>query len=65
NSPPPPSCPEDLLSRLDKGTVTYYEAYDEALVPNASCPGPYVFVPRICGDCTLLGSNVEPDFWVE
>ncbi|MBA4746778.1 MAG: DUF4249 domain-containing protein [Muricauda sp.] len=65
NEPPPPSCPEDLLSRLDNGTVTYFGAYDENLVPNASCPGPYVFVPRVCGDCTLLGSNVEPDFWEE
>ncbi|MCR9228382.1 MAG: DUF4249 domain-containing protein [Flavobacteriaceae bacterium] len=65
NEPPPPACPEDLLSRLDKEVVTYYGPYDESLVPNASCPGPYIFVPRICGDCTLLGSNVEPDFWID
>jgi hypothetical protein len=65
NPPPPPSCPEDLLSRLENGTVTYFGNYSEDLVPNAICPGPYLFVPRICGDCTLLGSNVEPDFWVE
>ncbi|WP_282162539.1 DUF4249 domain-containing protein [Ulvibacterium marinum] len=25
----------------------------------------YIVVPRICGDCTLLGSNVIPDFWKE
>ena len=25
----------------------------------------YYVVPRICGDCTVLGSNVVPDFWVE
>ena len=23
----------------------------------------YEVVPRICGDCTRLGSNIEPDFW--
>jgi len=27
--------------------------------------GPYLTAPRPCGDCTALGSNVEPDFWEE
>ncbi len=27
--------------------------------------GPYLMVPRICGDCTVLGSNIIPEFWVE
>lgn len=27
--------------------------------------GPYVLVTRACGDCTALGSNVVPDFWIE
>ncbi|MEO0505222.1 MAG: DUF4249 domain-containing protein [Bacteroidota bacterium] len=27
--------------------------------------GPFKMVPRICGDCTVLGSNVTPDFWIE
>lgn len=65
NDDPEEPCPEELLLRINKGIVTYYGPYDEDLVPNASCPGPYVFVSKICGDCTLLGSNVEPDFWVE
>ncbi len=26
---------------------------------------PYYTKPRACGDCTVLGSNVEPDFWIE
>ncbi|WP_299535308.1 DUF4249 domain-containing protein [Ulvibacterium sp.] len=25
----------------------------------------YIVVPRVCGDCTVLGSNVIPDFWEE
>lgn len=25
----------------------------------------YIIVPRVCGDCTVLGSNVVPDFWEE
>nr|WP_299385490.1 DUF4249 domain-containing protein [Allomuricauda sp.] len=27
--------------------------------------GPYLVVPRECGDCTVLGSNVTPEFWTE
>ena len=23
----------------------------------------YDVVPRVCGDCTRLGSNIRPDFW--
>lgn len=65
NPPPPPSCPQPLLDRIEANIVTFYSVYDESLVPNASCPGPYIFVPRICGDCTLLGANVVPEFWVE
>ncbi|WP_160114183.1 MULTISPECIES: DUF4249 domain-containing protein [Aquimarina] len=25
--------------------------------------GPYLLVPKICGDCTVLGTNKRPDFW--
>ncbi|GLU44023.1 hypothetical protein Musp01_16470 [Muricauda sp. NBRC 101325] len=65
NPEPPPACSQGLLERIDANIVTYYSAYDATLVPNASCPGPYIFVPRLCGDCTLLGANVVPDFWEE
>ena len=58
-------CPQNLLDRIDLGLVSFYSPYNENLVPFATCPGPYVFVPRLCGDCTLLGSNVEPDFWID
>jgi hypothetical protein len=27
--------------------------------------GPYIVVPRVCGDCTELGSNQIPEFWTE
>ena len=26
---------------------------------------PFEMVPRICGDCTVLGSNIKPDFWID
>ncbi len=27
--------------------------------------GPFRIVPRVCGDCTVLGSTEIPEFWVE
>ncbi len=60
-----PGCPQGLLPRVDLGLVSYFAVYDENLVPLASCIGPYVFVPRLCGDCTLLGDNAPPNFWIE
>ena len=58
-------CPQSIIERVNIGTISYFSGYDENLVPYASCPGPYIFVQRICGDCTLLGSNVKPDFWID
>ena len=26
---------------------------------------PYFTLPRACGDCTVLGSDIKPDFWIE
>lgn len=27
--------------------------------------GPYITVPQVCGDCTILGASEVPDFWIE
>ena len=26
---------------------------------------PYLTLPRACGDCTVLGSSIKPDFWID
>lgn len=55
-----------LLNAIEFGLVKFYEDYDTANNPlNFSEFGPYLMVPTICGDCTVLGSNEVPDFWVE
>ena len=33
--------------------------------PAASGEGPYRVVPSECGDCTVLGGTMVPEFWVE
>ncbi|MBC29451.1 MAG: hypothetical protein CMH48_01260 [Muricauda sp.] len=55
-------CPQSIIERVHLGLITYTGNNDENI---GSCPGPYKYVARICGDCTLLGENVVPDFWIE
>ncbi len=57
-------CPESLIERMARNSITYVDGNEDGLV-GITCPGPYVVVDRECGDCTALGSNIVPDFWVE
>ncbi len=34
-------------------------------VPETTEVGPYFVADAVCGDCTLVGSNVVPEFWEE
>ena len=54
-------CPQSLIARIDLNLISYVDQYDSMIV----CAGPYLVVPRECGDCTVLGSNIVPDFWEE
>ena len=58
----PNNCPQSIIERVDQGTISYVGLNDQGI---GTCPGPYVYVARICGDCTLLGSNEVPEFWEE
>lgn len=53
--------PSALLSTITSGEYLYLGPNEEPL-PEES---PYLFVPRICGDCTELGTAVVPDFWID
>ncbi|NER16370.1 DUF4249 domain-containing protein [Spongiivirga citrea] len=50
-----------LLDAIVDGNVRYFS---ENKNPGPD-EGPYLMVSRICGDCTVLGSNIVPDFWEE
>ena len=59
-SPPPPKGEENNLTYIiSSGQAKYYS---KNLVPEEG-EGPYNLVRRACGDCTVLGSNIKPDFW--
>jgi len=58
----PGGCPPSIIERVDQDVITYLRRNNEEL---GLCPGPDIYVPKICGDCRELGSNVVPEFWIE
>ncbi|MBT8222919.1 MAG: DUF4249 domain-containing protein, partial [Eudoraea sp.] len=56
------TCPQSIIERVNLGLISYV---DINFYNIGTCPGPYVYVARPCGDCTLLGSNEVPEFWIE
>lgn len=56
------NCPQSIIERVNLETISYISENDLGI---GTCPGPYIYVARLCGDCTLLGSNQIPDFWQE
>lgn len=57
----PNPCPQSVIQQVDLDLISYVKPN----VNEEDCGGPHIFVPRVCGDCTALGSNIEPDFWVD
>lgn len=54
-------CPASIIEQVNLDLISYVSINEEPL----ECQGPYIFTPKICSDCTLLGSNIKPDFWVD
>ncbi len=62
DGPQPLGCPPPaLIRRVKSNEISYFGENDEP----GECEGPYLMTPSICADCTLLGSNVIPEFWTE
>ena len=58
---------DGLINIIQSGSLRFY-------LENSCCPGdspiipgggPHVMVIPECGDCTTIGTNIVPDFWIE
>ncbi|UII79364.1 DUF4249 domain-containing protein [Flagellimonas sp. CMM7] len=50
-----------LLEQVRAGVVKYFGT----IVNNVTGEVETAVVPRVCGDCTVLGSSEIPEFWIE
>ncbi|MBA6155293.1 DUF4249 domain-containing protein [Tenacibaculum sp. S7007] len=50
-----------LLDLLNNNYTFYAEAPYITTPPNAQ----YILIPKFCGDCSHLGSPIQPSFWVD
>ncbi|MEP3210233.1 MAG: DUF4249 domain-containing protein [Maribacter sp.] len=59
-----------LIDAIKNGLIKYHatnEQFDQnnlEMVTNGE-GGPFFTKSRACGDCTVLGSNMAPEFWIE
>ena len=60
--PPNVTCGTPLVELIQSEAIEFFESNS---VPPGECQGPYFVTFRECGDCTALGTNVVPDFWIE
>lgn len=53
-----------LQDAIENGSFKFYND-NKNENGNTDLGAPFVMVTSPCGDCTILGSNIVPDFWVE
>lgn len=53
-----------MVTDIERDVTTYWDD-NNGQYGNFLKPAPYIFVDVLCGDCTKLGSNIKPDFWIE
>ncbi len=51
----------ELLNLIYDDKIRFYD-FNTGQIPGG---GPYLVVRKDCGDCTTLGSNKLPEFWIE
>lgn len=56
---------KSLFDYIETGDFKYYQKNDGVSRPKVEPGGPYIMVPAGCGDCTVIGTNIVPDFWIE
>lgn len=50
-----------LVNIIKEGSKRFFDYNRDRLYEG----GPYIMVPAACGDCTVLGDNDKPAFWID
>jgi hypothetical protein len=53
------NCESPLIEQILAGLITFAGEKEDDFI------SPYFTLPSPCGDCTKLGSNIVPEFWIE
>jgi len=53
-----------LIDKIKSDDIKHVETITD-LFGNINPRTPYLMVNKPCGDCTAIGTNVKPDFWIE
>jgi hypothetical protein len=61
--------PEDsnnspLIDLIKQDAIRFWQTREDFFGNPIENP-PYVVINKECGDCTVFGSNVKPDFWID
>jgi len=55
-----------IFDYLESGKFLFYARSGPGAPPlDPPSGGPYIMTESACGDCTEIGTNITPDFWVE
>lgn len=54
-----------LIEAINKNEFVYFEKFTPDTTIPYSGVGPYILTTKSCGDCTAIGSNIKPVFWVD
>jgi hypothetical protein len=55
-----------LIEAIKGGSLKFFQINGGENSPIIPIPGgPYQMAPAVCSDCTILGSNIKPAFWVD
>ncbi len=57
--------PRCILGPLVAENLIRFVSDNEGFDGSSSGGGPFIVVPRVCGDCTVLGETQVPEFWIE
>ena len=54
------NCESPLINQIQAKLIVFAAEIEPTFEP-----APFFTLPRGCGDCTLLGSAIKPDFWID